>query len=256
MTDRESDISRSLFRRNRACVVVPTYNNAATLADVIDGIRRYADDIIAVDDGSTDGTPQILASAQGVTAMRHPVNRGKGAALKTGFLKAREMGFRLAVTIDSDGQHYPSDLPRFIREAEAHPGALIVGSRGMSHDNMPGKSKFANSFSNFWFRLQTWRRLSDTQTGYRLYPLDKIGRCRLLTARYEAELELLVFAAWRGVELREIAVGVHYPPQEERVSHFRPAADFARISLLNTLLCFAAVVYGWPSLLLKRLTTP
>ena len=94
--------------------------------------------------------------------------------------------------------------------------------------------------------MQTGRKLSDTQTGYRLYPLKRLHGLSLLTSRYEAELELLVFASWHGVELVEIPIDVYYPPKEERVSHFRPGKDFARISVLNTVLCFLAVVYGLP----------
>lgn len=118
---------------------------------------------------------------------------------------------------------------------------------------MPGGNTFANKFSNFWFTVQTFKRLPDTQTGYRLYPLHKLSGTRLITSRYEAELELLVFAAWRGVELVSVPVRVYYPPEGERVTHFRPTADFARISVLNTVLCFLAVVYGWPRMLFQRL---
>ena len=111
---------------------------------------------------------------------------------------------------------------------------------------MPGGNTFANRFSNFWFTIQTGIRLPDTQTGFRLYPLKRLSGTRFVTSRYEAELELLVFAAWAGVELVSVPVRVFYPSQEERVTHFRPVADFARISVLNTVLCFLAVVYGWP----------
>ena len=114
-------------------------------------------------------------------------------------------------------------------------------------------SNFANKFSNFWFYVQTGKALEDTQTGYRLYPLHKLYGVGLLTSRYEAELELLVFASWHGVELVSIPVNVYYPPREERVSHFRPGKDFARISVLNTVLCFLAVVYGLPLRLGRKL---
>jgi hypothetical protein len=135
----------------------------------------------------------------------------------------------------------------------AHPGALIVGSRDLSGIDASGGSLFANRFSNFWFAVQTLHPLPDTQTGFRLYPLHKLSGFRWITSRYEAELELLVFAAWHGVRLVSLPIRVYYPPREERVTHFRPAADFARISVLNTVLCFLAVVYGWPRMLLHQL---
>lgn len=252
MNDR-ADITRDTLRRLKACVVIPTYNNAGTLGGVVAGVARYADNIIVVNDGSSDNTAELLANLpeQPVT-VDYSKNRGKGYALKRGFMKAKEMGFRYAVTIDSDGQHYPDDLPLFAETATLHPDTLVTGCRGLDHDNMPGKSKFANRFANFWFWAQTGVRLSDTQTGYRLYPLNRLHGLRLLSSRYEAELELLVFAVWHGVDVLEIPVKVYYPPKEERVSHFRPATDFARISLLNTILCVAAAFYGFPLKIYNR----
>ncbi len=243
------------FERLGICVVIPTYNNAATLRDVVEGAARYCRHLIVVNDGSTDATRDILATLDAsVTVVDFPANRGKGAALRAGFRKAASMGFEYAVTIDSDGQHYPSDLPMFAEAIARNPGALIVGERDLSGVDINAKSAFANKFSNFWFRLQTGCRLRDTQTGYRAYPLSKLHGLRLLTSRYEAELELLVLAAWHGVEIVGIPINVYYPPQEERVTHFRPIADFARISVLNTILCAGAVAYGLPARIITSLT--
>lgn len=235
------------MRRLGICVIVPTYNNAGTLYDVVSKVLEYTSDVIVVNDGSTDGTASVLDSIGGMlTVVSHPVNRGKGAALKTGFSKAIEMGYEYAVTIDSDGQHYASDLPLFVKAVAENRGALIVGERDLSNVDISGKSSFANRFSNFWFNLQTGCRLRDTQTGYRAYPLRKLHGLSLLTSRYEAELELLVFASWHGVPIVSIPIHVYYPPRSERVSHFRPGLDFTRISVLNTLLCCGAVLYGLP----------
>lgn len=235
------------------CVIIPTYNNQGTILKVIADVERYAHDIIVVNDGCTDATAELLASKAGITVVEYGCNKGKGYALKAGFTKAREMGFNYAITIDADGQHFADDIPAFLRAHEQYPDALIVGSRNLESENMPGKNTFANKFSNFWFHLQTWQALPDTQTGYRLYPLHRVGGLRWLTSRYEAELEMLVFSAWRGVKLVPIQVNVYYPPVEERVSHFRPGYDFARISVLNTVLCFLAVVYGYPMKLIHKL---
>ena len=156
-----------------------------------------------------------------------------------------ELGFDYAVTIDADGQHYPEDIRVLLRAHEVHPNALIVGSRQFTDNNMPGKSKFANRFSNFWFTLQTTINLPDTQTGMRLYPLHQLYGLNLITSRYEAELELLVFAAWHNVPLVPVPIRVYYPPLEQRVSHFRPAYDFTRISILNCFLCVGALLFGY-----------
>ncbi len=136
-------------------------------------------------------------------------NSGKGAALKAGFRKALDMGFSYAITLDGDGQHYPKEISRFLEANREHPWTLIVGSRNQEGINRSKGSNFANRFSNFWFWVQTGRRLSDTQTGYRLYPLKRLHGLSLLTSRYEAELELLVFASWHGTEIVEIPIDVY-----------------------------------------------
>lgn len=173
--------------------------------------------------------------------------------MKQGFKQARKADFRYAITVDSDGQHYADDLPHFVQAIASNPDAFIIGSRSFDNKNMPGKSKFANKFSNFWFRLQTAKNIADTQTGYRLYPIRRMNKMLPLTNRYEAELELLVRSAWRGIKLLPIPIKVFYPKKEERISHFRPSKDFTRISLLNTVLCLLAIIYGYPAMLIHKL---
>lgn len=246
MTDNIKGKQRQQLHDRGICVIIPTFNNAGTIAAVVGDALIECKDVIVVNDGSTDNTSTILHAINGITLVEYEKNRGKGYALKTGFKRALQMGFAYAITLDGDGQHYPSDIQAFLKANQQHPGALIIGSRKLDGVERSKGSSFANKFSNFWFYIQTGRRLSDTQTGYRLYPLKKLYGLGLLTSRYEAELELLVFASWHGVELHPIDINVYYPPQEQRVSHFRPGKDFARISVLNTVLCFLAIVYGLP----------
>lgn len=239
------------------CALIPTYNNGGTILDIVRRTAEQMNDIIVVVDGSTDDTHDLLRAEKSQTKARLTIvyckeNHGKGAALRRGFECARRMGFTHVLTIDSDGQHYPEDIPLLLAAHEAHPDALIVGTRGLEQENMPERNTFANKFSNFWFHLQTRQELPDTQCGMRIYPLESILSDKLLTSRYEAELELLVFAAWSDVELIPVNIRVYYPPQEERISHFRPAYDFLRISLLNTLLCIMMLLYGWPRLLMRK----
>lgn len=227
-------------------VVIPTYNNAGTLENVLLRCQTQGLPILVVDDGSTDSTQAILEKV-GCAFVRHPRNQGKGKALKTGFLEARKQGYSYVLTIDSDGQHFPEDIPVLL--AAKGERTLVAGSRSQMGAN--GGGSFANRFSNFWFHLYTGVRLPDTQTGFRLYPLNHLPSPGLLSSRYEAELTLLVFSAWKGLKMQPVPVRVAYP--EDRVSHFRPGADFTRISLLNTVLLFVALLYGWPRTLLRRL---
>ena len=233
-------------------MIIPTYNNVGTAADVVREACCYCADVLVVNDGSTDGTAETLRNVPNITLIDCTVNRGKGHALREGFRKALSMGFAYAITLDADGQHYPSCIPQFLDANRSFPGALIIGNRRLDEAERSKGSSFANRFANFWFAFQTWKRGIDTQSGFRLYPLKKLDGLRLLTARYEAELELLVSAVWRGTPLHVIDVPVYYPPMDERVSHFRPTTDFLRITALNTVLCGLAVVYGWPRMLLRK----
>lgn len=245
---------QTLLRDRGICVIIPTYNNAGTIADVVQRAQIQCSDVIVVCDGCTDDTLEILNDlAIKPIIVELKKNSGKGAALKAGFRYALENGFAYAITLDGDGQHYPEDIPVMLAANQKHPGALIVGERkGLDSVDRSCGSKFANSFSNFWFAVQTGTYLKDTQTGYRLYPLKKLRGLSLLTSRYEAELELMVFASWHGVKLVNEQVNVFYPPREDRVSHFRPGKDFIRISILNAILCVLAIIYGLPLTIFRK----
>lgn len=252
---RSSIDTKQYMRELGICVIIPTYNNSKTLKEVIDSCMKWTASLIIVNDGSTDDTHKILSSyvTNEIAVISYTPNRGKGYALKKGFAFAKARGFNYAITIDADGQHFASDIPLFIKAILANPGAMIVGSRNIEAENMPSGNTFANKFSNFWFRIQTLQSLPDTQSGYRLYPLNKMGNLWWMTSRYEAELEMLVFAAWHGIRLIPISIHVYYPPASERISHFRPKMDFFRISIVNTVLCMLAIVYGGPRMLVNKI---
>lgn len=240
----------------KTIVLIPTYNNENTICDVVQRVVAMDMEVMVVNDGSTDGTQVKLKHLQEelhFTIVSYEKNRGKGGALKAGFSQAKEMGYTHVLTLDADGQHFPEDIPLLMEKGKENPDAIIVGSRSFGDENMPGGNVFANKFSNFWFMVQTLQRLPDTQTGFRLYPLESVGGLRVLTSRYEAELEMLVFSAWRGTKLIPVSVRVFYPSPEERISHFRPRLDFARITVLNTILCLLAIVYGGPRMLINAL---
>lgn len=245
---------KTYLHHHKIGLLIPTYNNDQTVESVISEACSYCDDIILVDDGSTDKTKDILSRWKGkINIVSYQINRGKGNALKEGFLKAKELGLTHVITLDSDGQHKLTDLSIFIDAHQKNPDAFIIGSRSFDNPNMPNQNTFANKFSNFWFRLQTAHNLPDTQTGYRLYPLATNHYMTPFNKRYEAELELLVRSAWRLLPIVSIPINVYYPPKEERISHFRPGKDFFRISVLNTFLCILAVIYGYPSMIIRTI---
>src|SRR5690606_11797696 len=196
-----------------ACVIIPTYNNAKTLPRVIEGVLSFTSRLIVVNDGSTDQTPDILSKYPLLARIDLPENHGKGNALREAFRLAGERQFDYAITLDSDGQHFPEDIPTFVREIEKNGMALLIGDRNMSQAGIPGKSSFGNRFSNFWFRFETGLALSDTQSGFRLYPLREIRDIRLYTNKFEFEIEVIVKAAWRGIPVRNVPVRVLYDPE-------------------------------------------
>jgi glycosyltransferase involved in cell wall biosynthesis len=232
------------FEQYKVCVIVPTYNNHKTLKRVLDSVLQYTSNVIVVNDGSTDTTVQILESYPHVMQIHHSKNSGKGMAIRNGFKKALDLNYNYAITIDSDGQHFASDMPSFIETLEINSNELLIGCRNMTQENVPKKSSFGNKFSNFWFWFETGNKLEDTQSGFRMYPLRKIPK-RYFTNKFEFEIEVIVRSAWKGIPVRNIPVQVLYDPVE-RVSHFRPFKDFTRISILNTVLVTIAIVYIKP----------
>jgi len=234
------------------CVIIPTFNNSKTLAQVINGVLKFTNRIIVVNDGSTDSTSTILSQYHELDIISYSNNKGKGYALRQGFKYAIEKGFHHAITIDSDGQHNPNDIEAFVNKLEESGESLIIGVRNMDQANVPGKSNFGRKFSNFWYRVETGIKHNDTQSGFRLYPLDKIRQMWLFTNKFELEIEVIVRLAWKGVNVESVPVSVIYFDKTERVSHFRPFVDFTRISILNTILVTLAFLVFRPIMFLRK----
>ena len=197
---------------------------------MINAARHLGLPIFVVDDGSTDTTPAVLATQEGITVLRHPVNRGKGAALLTGFAAAAPT-CDWALTIDADGQHNPADGLALLAIARQGERALVVGKRqGMAGENVPWTSRFGRGFSNFWVWASGGPWIADSQSGFRLYPLPETLDLGVQARRYQFEVEVLVRARQRGIAIVEVPVSVVYQPKGVRVSHFRPWRDFLRNS--------------------------
>lgn len=248
--------SNNILIPSNTCVIMPTYNNEKTLARVLHGILDEIGDgtLIVVNDGGTDSTSNILEDFSGkIDLISYKKNQGKGFALRKGLKRAIDLGFDHALTIDSDGQHFPEDISVLLKAVEEHPGTVVMGSRNMNQEGIPNKSSFGNRFSNFWFWIETFIKLPDTQTGFRIYPLSPLKKMRLFTKKFEFEIEIIVRLAWRNVMFKSVPIKVLYD-SEERVSHFRPGRDFFRISVLNTILVICAFFYYYPKKFFSRKT--
>ncbi len=191
----------------RACVIIPCFNHAATLAVVAQAALAHAP-VLIVDDGSTPPLPEV----PGCLRLRLEKNSGKGAALRAGLNLAAELDYTHAITMDSDGQHFAEDLPKFLEGARAQPDALLVGVRDFYAAGCPTHRRRSNAVSTFWFRIETGVRLGDTQCGFRCYPLALAQKIKTRSGRYAFELEFMVRASWIGTPIVAVPVKCTYAP--------------------------------------------
>jgi glycosyltransferase involved in cell wall biosynthesis len=221
------------FDIKKVWCVIPVYNNAGTVLDVVSRCLRQMENVLVVDDGSTDLKLDEACAGLPVTLIRHSENRGKGAAIITAleFVKTRNADYM--ITIDADGQHYPEDIPLFFPIMEANDYTLVIGCRDFSGKNVPFSSRFGRSFANFWMSLETGIDAGDCQSGFRAYPVKYIVQLNFLCSKYNFETEVLVKSAWAGLELRSLPVRSWYPEPGKRISHFRPWGDNFWISCIH-----------------------
>lgn len=220
--------------RINACVIIPVFNHARTVGEVVKGSLEHSRTVLVCDDGSSDGSGDRAREAGG-TLLVHPQNLGKGAALKTLFAEAARLGFRYVICLDADGQHFPSDIPVIVDAVAEDPGCVVVGSRDLAAAGAPGSSQFGRKFSNFWMWFEGDVRIEDSQSGFRAYPIPEALRLGGRRVRYDFEIEILLRSAWAGLPIHSAKIGVLYP--KDRVTHFKAFKDNVRISLLNTLTC-------------------
>ncbi len=219
-------LESALNRPHCFAVVIPVYNHGGTVAKVVRKTLKQKLPVIVVDDGSTDQTYKNIKSIPDIRILRHRYNLGKGAALVAGMIEASKSA-NWAISLDADGQHDPEDIPNMINAVPKDSRPIIIGQRtGM--DNAPWTSRFGREFSNFWVRASGGAPLSDSQSGFRLYPLPEILQLGIKARRYQYEIEVIAKAAWQGIDTIEVPVSVNYAPFGRRISHFRPWHDFVR----------------------------
>jgi glycosyltransferase involved in cell wall biosynthesis len=217
-------------RAAAAAVVIPAYNEAATIRDVAERALRQLPLVIVVDDGSTDGTAGALAGLD-VVLLRNAANSGKAASLRRGADEALQRGAQAIVTLDGDGQHCPEDIPLLLGAWREAPADIVIGSRLHRRSLIPRARYWANRVANFWIGLAAGYRIADSQSGFRVYPARLLREARVRCDRARSfvfESEILIEAARLGVHARCVPVQVVYG-ERARASHFRPVLDIARI---------------------------
>lgn len=227
--------------KNKFAFVIPVYNHAGTVAQVVTDAQALGFPVFVVDDGSTDNTYDQIKEIAGIQILRHPQNQGKGAAIMTGFAAASAV-VDWAITVDADGQHYPEDARKIIKAIPKITRPIVVGARAdMTGKHIPWTSKFGRKFSNFWVRVSGGPDISDSQSGFRIYPLPEALNLKTKARRFQFEVEILVQATRDGMPVIEAPVRVNYNPNGKRISHFRPFVDFLRNSSTFARLIFTRI---------------
>ena len=248
--------AKELFIKYKCCVVIPTFNNGGTLTRILNGVMEHADNIFVINDGSTDNTKEILNSYNSIQSINLQENRGKGNALKLGLKTAIEQGYDYAITLDSDGQHFPEDIPLFLNalSTSSDKNLMIIGDRNMNEAEVLSRSAKGNRVSSFWVHAATGLRLKDSQSGFRLYPLQAISQLSFYdwTRKFEFEVEVIVKSYWAGVTIQHVPIKILYN-FSERVSHFRPFMDIARIVILITWFLIMRLCYIIPRDFVRKL---
>lgn len=225
--------------------VVPVYNNGSTVEAVVRDCRTHLDHVLVVDDGSTDLDLSALFSDTDIEVLVHPENRGKGAALLSAVEYLNQRGASWMIAVDADGQHHANDLPTFFPLLENPPRSIVVGARDFSVPNVPDGSRFGRRFSNFWIRLECGAAVSDSQSGFRAYPVALLSQMSFRGDHYDFEVEVLSKAVWHGLSIQEVQISVFYPPKEERISHFDQWKDNLRLTHRHAMLMSRRLL-PWP----------
>jgi glycosyltransferase involved in cell wall biosynthesis len=211
----------------RAIVLIPALNAERSIGAIVRGCKGVIDDVLVVDDGSADRTAAMGRDA-GAQVVSHPTNRGKGAALKTGFAYALQHDFDAVVTLDADGQHLPGEIPKFLAAHEKTGADLIIGGRAHLFGQMLPRRRFANRFSAWSIAFASKTNVTDSQSGFRFYSAALLRAVNLRSEGFDLESEVIVRAGCGGFKVLTIPIDLGFVDGES-TSHYRPLKDTAQI---------------------------
>jgi glycosyltransferase involved in cell wall biosynthesis len=217
------------------CALIPAFGEAATIAEVVTGVRPHVQAVIVVDDGSTDETA-ARAEAAGARVVRHAENRGKGHAVRSGLAYLLTQPFTHVLLMDGDGQHRPEDVDKLLAAARATDADLVVGERIFDKAQMPRSRYYSNTIGSRALSSFIGSSIKDSQSGFRLIRCDALRGITLTATGYEIETEMLIKLARRGVRMTSVPVTLSYGAK----SKLRPVRDTTRT-------CFLAVYYRFLS---------
>jgi len=222
------------------CVVIPVYNSPYIL-DVLKDVLGHGYSVVVVDDGSI---PKVNVEGLSVELITHKQNMGKGEAILSGAKKAKELGFNFFVTMDADKQHLSCEIIKLVESYEKD--SIVIGCRDFKDKNVPKSSKFGRAFSNFWVNLEIFRKLKDTQSGFRIYPISILD-LNIKNRRFDFEIEVLALHSYSKRDIIDVDVKCYYPPYQERISHFDKVKDNIRLSKVHSKLFMQRffLLRGW-----------
>ena len=219
---------------SQVAVLIPALNESLRIREVVQGALLHCPNVIVVDDGSTDGTHACIANLP-ITLLRHTRRQGKGESLRDGFREARQRGFKGVLTMDGDGQHSASDLPRLLAAANRHPDCIIIGARLRKRAQQPLHRRLANQFGDWGLAWGTGYQIADSQSGQRFYPASVVALENIPGEGFVFEAQIVISAA-RTLGTRCVSVPIESryrnasSDEQFRASHFRPLADLYRIT--------------------------
>lgn len=212
----------------RICLLLPAYNESRRIGQVLRGAAAFIDDIVVIDDGSTDGTGEIVADS-GAVCLAHTPNSGKGFALRKGFAYALANGYDAVFTMDSDGQHAPADIPRFLAHWTRTQPDILIGARVRARETMPLHRRINNALISFVGSKLCGQRVPDFQSGYRLIRAAVLGQIQLETERYETESELLIKAGQHGFRIESLPIAARYGDYRSDIKPLREIRLFTKL---------------------------
>jgi glycosyltransferase involved in cell wall biosynthesis len=211
----------------KVCVVIPTYNEAKEIGDIVARLCRQNLSVLVVDDGSCDDTP-LIAKASGAAVIRNRRNQGKGASLIKGFEYAIKNNFEAVVMMDGDGQHLPEDISLFLDSAKDDSVSLIIGDRMSNSKGMPGVRWLTNKFMSWLISKVVRQRIADTQCGFRLIKTDALRKIQLRTSNFEIESEIIIKLARAGCQIKSVPVKTVYREEKSQINPFIDTLRFIR----------------------------
>ncbi len=214
-------------------IIIPSYNEEATIYDIASRALKFSPLVIVIDDGSTDNTIINLNDLP-VVLIKNNINRGKAASLWEGIHAARQYNVKYIISLDGDGQHSPEDIPKLLLKTEDQPNHIIIGARLADKSSIPAKRYYANRIANFWLAWAAGYPISDSQSGFRIYPNQLFDDLKISISKRSSfvfESEILIKASQRGIQCTAVAIPAVYA-RNARPSHFRGVRDITLITLM------------------------